>query len=74
MSVAGEKTNYLYKYKCWHLIEASHAGRILMIARLSKLFLMGAPVIWSGALQSTKTISPILCDSLDMTTRLLPPK
>lgn len=45
MSVAGEKTNYLYKHKCSHLIEASHASHILMIARLTKLSLMGAPVI-----------------------------
>jgi len=45
MSVAGEKTNYLYKHKCLHLIEASHASQALLIARLSNLCLMGAPVI-----------------------------
>lgn len=45
MYVAGEKTNYLYKYKCSHLIEASHASHVLVIARLSKLFSVGAPVI-----------------------------
>lgn len=74
MSVAAEKTNYLYKCKCSHLIEASQASHILMIAKLSKLFLMGAPAIQSGAFQSVKTTRPVLCDSLDMATYLLPLK
>lgn len=35
MFVAGEKINYLYKYKCSHLAETSHASYILMTAQLS---------------------------------------
>lgn len=73
MSMAGEKTNYLYK--CSQLIEVSHASQVLVIARLSMLFfLIGAPVIYIGEFQRMKTISSVLCDSLDTITCLLLPK